>query len=868
MKLKGRRLYNPQSREKEEFKREIKNVINHSKSFKSSFGSSLKDFKVIKEIGRGAYGTVYKVQSYIDRNTYALKKINEINKTQKASALKEVKILKRMNHPNIIRYYHSFVEYDNLYILMEYADGGDLYHKMKEYKSMNKKWTEKEIWCFAYEILLGIEYLHAKNIIHRDVKTLNIFITEDKHIKLGDLGVSKIVNSMIPLQGTRVGTPLYLAPELIRHQPYSFKIDIWAIGCALYHIMCFEPPFIGENLFILGNTIVHNKPKGIPKNYSTKLSLFIEKLLAKSTDNRPSAKEALRMVPKSIKNLDHFKVKKNMDSSNSEINATTPYDSSPKGNRIHNVISKQEDSKARPISAAVIRSPNVKIKEPVRKEFKICDLKDENKIKDIFDKNEYQDHESSPLNLNKEPSLPIKVAADKALSFYNKKSQKSFNIKRLSCDDQDKKAIDTSSDSKICINVATAIPAPINKSKNRYANSTPGERLTINKSAKSNTGLQSKITQARNLNQPAKNNLFKGESFQITPTVGKNDMKLPPKARKDNQGRIILDQGPIPQTCFTTIANRNITAESRVYKQGKVLDRPHNDSKELANSGSKADISKRPNIYDLKEESEKKSKRPASAYVSTKGNRNTSNNLDLNKNKVFSQDKVVVQDKVILRPKIFFNDQTFQSGMNSVVNKSASKYGKPYCNQRRIMTAGGNSSIGRSHSKRVQPNTNHQPSVGINRSCNEKPTISQLKSKNKESSSNIQTSTQPTTMSVIIPKSTPDPNPTSTKHKPAGISYQRYNNPINNLNIFRSGAVKVSHKKAKISPQKVNLDKKPLKSERMKNPTVDRPLFIKKFKTTSSKNKRKYIRPGFGNIPTNSTSNDQTSFRKPPPQRP
>jgi len=110
-----------------------------------------------------------------------------------------------------------------------------------------------------------MEYLHSKLIIHRDIKTLNIFITEDRHIKLGDLGVSKIVNSVIPLQGTRVGTPLYLAPELIKHQPYSFKIDIWAIGCAMYHILCFEPPFIGENLFILGNSIAHNKHKSIPK---------------------------------------------------------------------------------------------------------------------------------------------------------------------------------------------------------------------------------------------------------------------------------------------------------------------------------------------------------------------------------------------------------------------------------------------------------------------------------------------------------------------------------------------------------------------------------------------------------------------------
>ena len=198
------------------------------------------------------------------------------------------------------RYYTSFIDNDNLYILMEFASGGDLYHLLKEHKKTRKLWSEKDIWWFAYEILLGVEYLHSKNIIHRDIKTLNIFTATDKHIKLGDLGVSKIVNSMIPLQGTRVGTPLYLAPELIRHQPYSFKVDIWAIGWALYHWCSFEPPFVGDNLIVLGNTIVHKKPKAIPKSYSPKLALFIEKLLAKSSENRPSAKEALRMIPKSV----------------------------------------------------------------------------------------------------------------------------------------------------------------------------------------------------------------------------------------------------------------------------------------------------------------------------------------------------------------------------------------------------------------------------------------------------------------------------------------------------------------------------------------------------------------------------------------
>jgi NIMA (never in mitosis gene a)-related kinase len=135
---------------------------------------------------------------------------------------------------------------------------------------------------YAYEILLGIEYLHARQIIHRDMKTLNIFLSEkQQRIKIGDLGVSKIVSSMAAVQGTRVGTPLYLAPELIMHQPYDFKVDIWAVGCALYHLATFEPPFMGENLILLGNNICHRKPKAMASSFSLRFTSFVDKLLSK-----------------------------------------------------------------------------------------------------------------------------------------------------------------------------------------------------------------------------------------------------------------------------------------------------------------------------------------------------------------------------------------------------------------------------------------------------------------------------------------------------------------------------------------------------------------------------------------------------------
>lgn len=123
----------------------------------------------------------------------------------------------------------------------------------------------------------------------------------------------------------------------------------------------------------MGNTIVHKKPKGIPNNYSSKLALFIDKLLAKNSENRPSAKEALKMVPKSVKNLDRFK-KKIVNDSDSDLNKSIPYDQGVRDNIFNHAQSQDnENYRMRPISAAVIRSPNVRIKElsKDKRDFKI-----------------------------------------------------------------------------------------------------------------------------------------------------------------------------------------------------------------------------------------------------------------------------------------------------------------------------------------------------------------------------------------------------------------------------------------------------------------------------------------------------------------
>lgn len=259
--------------------------------------SRLSDYQVICELGRGSFGVVYKVQTRSSTATLVLKRVNSGLVTgQTADTTREVQVLKMIRHPHIIRYYTSFVEEGNVCIVMEYAEGGDLQRLLRDHKERNKRFSERKVWRFAFELASALSHLHSHHIIHRDVKCLNVLLTKDHHVKLGDLGASKVaLQSALHL--TRVGTPLYLAPELVKQQAYDSKVDVWALGCVLYLLTAFEAPFQGENLLALGSAIVTKQPKPIPTLYSPRLWLFIQRLLTKQPAQRPSIAEALDLIP-------------------------------------------------------------------------------------------------------------------------------------------------------------------------------------------------------------------------------------------------------------------------------------------------------------------------------------------------------------------------------------------------------------------------------------------------------------------------------------------------------------------------------------------------------------------------------------------
>ncbi|VEL16238.1 unnamed protein product [Protopolystoma xenopodis] len=141
----------------------------------------------------------------------------------------------KMYHPNIVKYCVSFEEENGcLHIVMEYCNGGDLYSKINAQKGI--LFSEDQVMDYFVQISLGLKHIHDRMILHRDIKSQNIFLTKDDRIKLGDFGIAKVLNSTLDLARTCIGTPYYLSPEICENKPYNNKSDIWALGCVLYEM--------------------------------------------------------------------------------------------------------------------------------------------------------------------------------------------------------------------------------------------------------------------------------------------------------------------------------------------------------------------------------------------------------------------------------------------------------------------------------------------------------------------------------------------------------------------------------------------------------------------------------------------------------
>ena len=169
----------------------------------------MENFEILNKLGEGSYSTVLKVKRILDNNIYALKKVKllKLKEKEKTNALNEVRILASIKSNFVISYKEAFFDEKEscLGIVMEYADNGDLYQKILEYRRLNKNFEETEIWKILIQLIKGLKSLHELKILHRDIKSANVFLFKNGNVKLGDLNVSKVMRK--GLVYTQTGTP-------------------------------------------------------------------------------------------------------------------------------------------------------------------------------------------------------------------------------------------------------------------------------------------------------------------------------------------------------------------------------------------------------------------------------------------------------------------------------------------------------------------------------------------------------------------------------------------------------------------------------------------------------------------------------------
>ncbi|NWS15205.1 NEK11 kinase, partial [Pachyramphus minor] len=255
-------------------------------------------YTIQRKLGNGSFGSVYLVSDRKAKQGEELKVLKEIsvgdlkpNETVEANL--EAQLLSKLDHPAIVKFYASFVERDSFCIITEYCEGGDLDFKIQEYKDSGKIFAQSQVIDWFIQLLLGVNYMHERRILHRDLKAKNIFL-KDNLLKIGDFGVSCLLMGSCDLATTFTGTPYYMSPEVLKHQGYNTKSDIWSLGCILYEMCCMSHAFTGQNFLSVVIKIVEGDTPSLPDRYPSKLNALLCSMLNKDPSLRPAAAEILK----------------------------------------------------------------------------------------------------------------------------------------------------------------------------------------------------------------------------------------------------------------------------------------------------------------------------------------------------------------------------------------------------------------------------------------------------------------------------------------------------------------------------------------------------------------------------------------------
>ncbi|XP_067858918.1 serine/threonine-protein kinase Nek10 isoform X1 [Heptranchias perlo] len=266
------------------------------------------NYAILDYLGSGAFGNVFKVRKYSGQNLLAMKEVNLHNpafgkdKKDRDSSVEKIVseltiIREQLHHPNVVRYYKTFVENDRLYIVMELIEGAPLGEHFNSLKEKQQEFTEERIWNIFIQICLALRYLHKeKRIVHRDLTPNNIMLGEQDKVTITDFGLAKQKQENSKMTSV-VGTILYSCPEIVKSEPYGEKADIWAAGCILYQMATLTPPFYSSNMLSLATKIVEAAYEPVPEGlYSYKVIETIKRCLTPDAEARPDVVEVSAMI--------------------------------------------------------------------------------------------------------------------------------------------------------------------------------------------------------------------------------------------------------------------------------------------------------------------------------------------------------------------------------------------------------------------------------------------------------------------------------------------------------------------------------------------------------------------------------------------
>ncbi|KAK9468807.1 kinase-like domain-containing protein [Lipomyces arxii] len=277
-------------------------------------------YEPLELIGRGTFGLVRKVRHREDGHVLVRKEISycRMSQREKTQLLAELRILKELKHSNIVQYVHHerVHESEEVHLYMEYCGGGDLSQLIKSCRDAGHFVPERVVWSVLTQLVLALYRCHygidpppltdifapsdgpppipSSVILHRDIKPENIFLNAENSVKLGDFGLSKMLDPEHSLATTYVGTPYYMSPEVLLDQPYTPQSDVWSLGCVIYELCALQPPFTGKSHIQLAQKIREGRFAPLPAGYSSSLQRLVSTCLALSPQKRPTTHTLLQ----------------------------------------------------------------------------------------------------------------------------------------------------------------------------------------------------------------------------------------------------------------------------------------------------------------------------------------------------------------------------------------------------------------------------------------------------------------------------------------------------------------------------------------------------------------------------------------------